>query len=309
MTKTDGLMGTTHVLSGLEPDNLLAFLALLGLLKALERARPEWKPRVFWEGKPPRAVLVLSAGNIICDQLVEGIEEGICGLGKSYEFDRPNITFTRQEFRLVVRSAQGDREKTALYAALASDGALKRDKDVVEPAPLCAMFGQGHQDFLSRLESNAKRCNLGNFRDIQKALFEPWKYDDDAESFRWDPVEDRRYAHQFGDPSETKNKIGSVTGANRLAAIGFSVLTCVPTTSGLTTSGVAGRRRKQNVCWPIVAAPTSLAGHLALLAHPVIGEEEKASRLAAYGVAGVARSRRFQVGKYFNFERARVQFL
>lgn len=308
MTTTDGCGNTTHVLSGLEPDSLLAFLALLGLFKALERSRPEWKPRVFWEGKPPRAVLVLSAGNIICDHLVEGIEEGICELGKAYGFDRPNITFTRQEFRSIVGSAQVGREKASLYAALASDGVLKRDKDIVEPTPLCAMFGQGHQDFLSRLESNARRCNLNNFRDIQRAIFEPWKYDDDAESFRWDPFEDRRYAHQFGDPSETKNKNGSVTGANRLAAIGFSVLTCVPTTSGLTTSGVVRRRREQKVCWPIVAAPTSLAGHLSLLVHPEIGKEEKASELSAYGVAGVSRSRRYQVGKYFNFERARVQW-
>ena len=49
---------TTHILNGLEPDNLLAFLALLGLLRALEKARPEWKPKVYWQGKPPKAILI-----------------------------------------------------------------------------------------------------------------------------------------------------------------------------------------------------------------------------------------------------------
>jgi len=34
-----------HRLEGLEPDNLLAFLALLGLLRSLETARPAWRPR------------------------------------------------------------------------------------------------------------------------------------------------------------------------------------------------------------------------------------------------------------------------
>ena len=34
---TDGSM---YRLAGLEPDNLLAFLALLGLLRSLEEARP-----------------------------------------------------------------------------------------------------------------------------------------------------------------------------------------------------------------------------------------------------------------------------
>ena len=38
---------TEHRLDGLEPDNLLAFLALLGLLRALEETdAPGWLPRV-----------------------------------------------------------------------------------------------------------------------------------------------------------------------------------------------------------------------------------------------------------------------
>ena len=39
-------------LPGLEADNLLAFLALLGLLRSLESSRPEWRPRVSWKGPP-----------------------------------------------------------------------------------------------------------------------------------------------------------------------------------------------------------------------------------------------------------------
>ena len=38
-----------HRLEGLESDNLLCFLALLGLLRALEAARPVWCPRAAWE--------------------------------------------------------------------------------------------------------------------------------------------------------------------------------------------------------------------------------------------------------------------
>jgi hypothetical protein len=38
MTQSD----CVHRLQGLEPDNMLAFLALLGLLRALEQARPNW---------------------------------------------------------------------------------------------------------------------------------------------------------------------------------------------------------------------------------------------------------------------------
>ena len=43
----------TWRLDGLEPDNLLAFLALLGLLRALEASRPTWYPRAFWTVDAP----------------------------------------------------------------------------------------------------------------------------------------------------------------------------------------------------------------------------------------------------------------
>jgi hypothetical protein len=39
-------------LPGLEADNLLAFLALLGLLRSLEISRPDWRPRASWKGPP-----------------------------------------------------------------------------------------------------------------------------------------------------------------------------------------------------------------------------------------------------------------
>ncbi|HRR40343.1 MAG TPA: hypothetical protein P5244_03805 [Syntrophales bacterium] len=309
MTLPDNTIFSIHKLRGLDPDNLLAFLALIGFLRALVRSRPEWKPKIYWGGKPPRAMLILSLRNSTPNGVIEAAEQGICELGTTYEFDRPNITFSTREFRIFADSASGKREKAMLIAALASDGAVKRDKkEYVEPTPLCAMFGQGHQDFLSRLKAMATRCDLANCRNLSQALFEPWTYVDGSEGFRWDPIEDRRYALQFGNPSDSKNKVGTVTGANRLAAIGFGLLTCVPTSSGLVTLGVAGQRRERDVCWPLVAVPTTLAGYLALLAHPFIGDEKKAPSLSAYGVTAVARSRRFQVGKYFNFERARVQF-
>ena len=56
---TDGSM---YRLAGLEPDNLLAFLALLGLLRSLEEARPASLPRVGWtiDAPPVRPALQLT---------------------------------------------------------------------------------------------------------------------------------------------------------------------------------------------------------------------------------------------------------
>jgi hypothetical protein len=301
---------TTLPLKGLEADNLLAFLALLGLLRALEVAEPDAEPRIAWSGKPPVAVLDLAVAVSAQDAITQ-IDAGLRTLGQSYALNKNDLRYTADEFRELAQGAQGQRERAQLIAALASDGALKRrnKEREVEVTPLCAMFVQGHQHFLSRLTAIAQRDNPNDQGDLARALFEPWCYDDDAPGFRWDPMEDRRYAHQFGNPSEDRNKVGTVPGANRLAAIGFCMLTSAPTASGLATLGVFGGRRERNICWPLVAVPASLSGYMALLAHPWLGDEEMAPGLATYGVVAIARSRRYQVEKFFNFERARLQFL
>lgn len=331
----------TYALKGLEADNLLAFLALLGLLRALDTARPEWEARGVWHGMPPQAELRLVSG-VDRDETIVQIDAGLRMLGEAYVsdgplFDRPNLKYAPNEFRELALRARSERNRARLVAALASDGATRGGgQDEVEPTPLCTMSGQGHQCFLSRLGAmltppdplqanesggpkrrkprrSAKAKGSSPLEKLAEVLFEPWRYEDRTDSFRWDPIEDRRYAYQFGNPSESANKIGTVSGANRLAAFGLAILTSAPKALGLATVGVFGGRRERTVCWPLVSVPTSLHGHVGLLAHPYLGDEQRAPELAGYGVLAVARSQRYGVpgaaGTYFNFTRARVQYL
>ena len=264
---------TTLKLKGLEPDNLLAFLALLGLLRALDAATPQWRSRAAWRGTPIVAELQAD-GTLAPEEVVASAEEGIRSLARSYVFDRADIDYKSDEFRRLAEDAHDNRRRAELVAALASDGAVSRDGETVEVTPLCAMFGQGHQHFLTRLAASAMRDHPANLTDLWDALFEEWRHEDDTEGLRWDPIEDRRYAHQFGNPSEAKNQIGTVTGANRLAAIGFAAFTSVLRATGLVTLGVSGRRGERDVCWPLPSVPTSLTGYIALLANPALADEE-----------------------------------
>jgi hypothetical protein len=299
---------TALKLNGLEADNLLAFLALIGLLRSLDAAKPQWHARAAWRGTPVIAELELD-GILEAEELVASAEEGIRSLARVYIFDRADITYKPDEFRRLGEATHEDRRRAELVAALASDGAIRRDGKTVEVTPLCAMFGQGHQHFLTRLAGSAMRDHPANLADLSHALFKRWRYEDHTDGLRWDPIEDRRYAHQFGNPREAQNQIGTVTGANRLAAIGFAAFTSVPRAAGLVTLGISGRRGERDICWPLPNVPTSLAGHIALLGNPALGDEDEAQALRAYGVHRVARARRFSVGKYVNFERARVQLL
>src|ERR1700730_9571881 len=86
-------------LPGLEADNLLAFLALLGLLRALEAARPEWRARVSWGGTPVQAALHLTADAAKID-VAQAAGEGIERTIEAFDFgDRKNVDFERVEYR------------------------------------------------------------------------------------------------------------------------------------------------------------------------------------------------------------------
>lgn len=298
---------STHVLIGLDADNLLAFLTLLGLLRALDTSRPEWATRVRWSGMPLVASVSL---DIPIDRsgFVRAVAEGVTNIATSYAFDASkDIVYSQEEFRaLCVRHATGI-EELQILAAIGSDGCPKRDSDNIEPTPYCAIFGQGHQHFLARLREVVSSESPALQIALEQALFETWEYTDKTPSFRWDPLEDRRYALQSGNPSDDRNKTGTVAGANTLAAIGFGYLITIPTSHGLEALGVSGRRRDKILCWPLPGRPTSLTGYKALLQHPALCSDNGLEKLSSYGVIGLAKAKRIQVGKFFNFERAVVQ--
>jgi hypothetical protein len=301
---------TVLELPGLAADNLLAFLALLGLMRALEAARPEWRPRTSWSGPPWRARLHI---DVEADQeeIAGAADAGVVALGHAHTFDgRRNIDFTVEEFRAFAErstkvAGPGDRNAADLAAALASEVNLRRDGNRVEGNALCAIYGQGHQNFLERLEKLGRAETKGNMGalKISEALFEPWRYEDLAETFRWDPEEDRRYALGFADPSG--QKIRTVAGANRLAAVGFPVFACAPSAKGLKTLAVRRTRREIAVTWPIWTASLPLSVLRALLSHPALLADTPAPEvLSPYGVRELMRAERIQTGKYFSFEPA-----
>ncbi len=311
-----------HRLDGLEPDNLLAFLALLGLLRALEEACPQWRPRVAWTVAEPLMRPVLHLWEpATSESVLTAVASGLSSLALRHDFEpHRGLKLSPEEASEKLRNAaRGDRYVADLWAALASDAVVRnRNKnEEVEPTPLCLMFGQGHQHFLERLsavpreETPLRRMN-GNKSAITtagclgEALFTPWTRPDATSSFRWDPHEDVRYALRATDPTDSKTKETTQHGANRLAAVGLSVLTVVPRRRGVDTRlDVIGGSRDADgsflFTWPIWGDSISLAAIRSLLGHP--GLDDAASR-AALGVVERRRARRISSGKFMNFTRA-----
>lgn len=314
----------THRLDGLEPDNLLAFMALLGLLRTLEEVRPEWHPRVFWtvEKAPLRPALQVPEG-VDKITITHAAAEGLNLLAQYHEFDGlADLTLSPENAARklceITKSTNQNRYAADLWAALVSDAAISRDGKKVEPTPLCLIFGQGHQHFLERLKSVPQRktppergqrrskITISEIDCLREALFVSWKRPDATPSFRWDPHEDVRYALRAHNPTDPKTKETTQHGANRLAAVGLSLLTVAPRRRvGEVRLTVLGGQRESRgdfiFRWPIWQKPISLAAIRALLGHPDLGSDNK---LAALGVKEVRQARRISAGKFMNFTRA-----
>jgi hypothetical protein len=300
-------------LPGLEADNLLAFLALLGLLRAVEVARPNWRPRISWKGRPWVARLHLTemaAETDVAQAAAQGIEQLVALFDVA---GRKNVDFSRADYRKYATGARGHPASAALAGVLTAEAPEKRTGGL-QAAPLVMMFGQGHQNFLERLLA-VPRGDLPNrlrklksppdMRDpgkIAEALFAPWIRQDDADAFRWDPEEDQRYALRFSDPSREGAAL-TVHGANRLAAVGFLSCSAAPGEGRMTAVGALRDDGGWTFVWPIWCEPLSRAAIEALLVHPALFREGQEA-LSVLGVLEVLRARRIANGKFMNVTRA-----
>jgi hypothetical protein len=287
---------SSHRLDGLEPDNFLAFLALLGLLRALETADGTLYPRAAWDvDTPPLRPKLFLARAVTPEEVGESAAKGLKELASTHAFGgQKDLNHSRAECRKLLeteaKAARLDaRERADLLAALMSDAAIKEDKkEPVDPTPLCLLFGQGHQHFLERLASvplepapprrgkGRKAVSVSASECLAEALFQPWRRNDPTFSFRWDPEEDVRHALMAGDSTDTAYKTCTQHGANRLAAIGLAGLTLVPETrAGRVRPNIIGGASGAtgfSFAWPIWREPATFSAIRALLAHPNLRE-------------------------------------
>jgi hypothetical protein len=326
---------THHRLDGLEPDNLLAFLALLGLLRSLEAVVEgrRLSPRACWQlDHPPLRPVLCLKSPATREEVADVSAKGIAALARNHNFGERNksdLNYARCEARAILDEAAcaatySDRGRADLLASLMSDAATKEDKNPdaapIAPTPLCLLFGQGHQHFLDRFRDIPAKpappqrgegktaVQLSAAECLSEALFARWHRSDPTFSFRWDPEEDVRYALMAGDPAVPVYKLGTQHGANRLAAVGLAALTLIPETrAGRIRPSILGGSSGQDgfsFTWPIWKEPTTLSSIRAMLGHPDL---RKIDGLAHLSVDHALTARRISVGKFMNFTRAETK--
>lgn len=223
-----------------------------------------------------------------------------------------NIDCTDTEYRSIVEplldeARLGHRDSVDLLAAFCSSGCLhesplKRKEGKLAAMPFALISGSGHQDFLDTAGALLQRVTPER---LAATLIEPWTYEDEGLSMRWDPIEDRRYALMDRDPTASDNKPRTVWMANLLAYRALALFPSAPARGGLLTTGWSREEESDGhvFTWPLWSTPLGLDSiRSLLLLEELSSPAQNRVVLRARGVTAVFRSRRIKVGTGANFK-------
>lgn len=321
---------TAHRLEGLEPDNLLAFLALLGLLRAIELTRPEWRPRAYWDldALPLRPVLTTESPTT-SGELSKAAFDGLLVFRdalRPFSWPRRKNGSAAKTALFSTRSRQRALAKRCVSSLsactpqskkrrvwelrcdlIACSGATQfkaKVKDNFEPTPLKLPSAQ--MTFIGAQFDLIAHCSS---EEIFRSLFTPWTYSFSGNSLRFSPDEARRYAYRATDPSLEASRTD--LGASALSGLGLLAFPMSDARPHWRMVAYAGRRSEGEITWPIWGESASLSSIVAMLrALPKKTSENLTLRNLAHFIAS---ARRYvldpESGDYGNISRARLDTL
>lgn len=179
--------------------------------------------------------------------------------------------------------------------------AIDADAPKNDASEFILVMGQGHQEYLNNVR---KLLAASSSEKIDNTLLRPWKYADLGMSLRWDPIEDRRYAHSWDNPSA--GGAPTEAAANLLAHIGLGQFPCMPTSRGSVTTGFSKQEGKMSLTWPLWDVPIGNDIVRSLLAHRTLQEDTPSRNvLSRIGVFEVFRSDIVHNAKFLNLSPSR----
>lgn len=297
-------MNEELLLAGLDGGNPLGFLAFLGTMSVANSFAPRlsarwvagetgWRPVIAGHGLD--RVAFAAAVHQVLSELPE----------MPFAIDQ-KLPFANGTLRLAMQEAAGgpppQRRTVDLLAGFGTDAYSDDSGAFIDTMFRLCRSGDASGQGLPAYVLAARRGLSA--KEIESTLFEPWRYDDDCFSLRWDPVEDQRYALRANDPSSKANKkAGSrgVKAANALAAEALALLPVQPQEREPTTTGFARfGGRVVAFTWPIWDRPCSWDIVRSLLTAPDLSKVVPDRRsLAARGIVQVFRSERFSPNVYY----------
>ena len=303
------------LLSGIDGSNPLGFLAAVGTLCILDDALPgsvqlgwrsvhgSWRPLLAGCSNDERE---------FCDSVLHALKSvsmAVFDIGREKGAKKASskFPFSRDGFVRELKARQGK-----------ADSANRRDVDFLAgfgtelcPDAKTGEFQATRFRMVRAGDSNrqgmlfyAKAIREAiDHHHIERTLFQPWDYQDEGYSLRWDPIEDQPYALRWKDPSKSKlaDGPGTMLAANCLAV---ESLRCFPTFAVARRIHTTGFHQDegQGFCfvWPIWTSMVNMDTLRSLLALRDLHENPlPRPTLFAKGIEEVYCARQVQPNKYY----------
>lgn len=286
---------TTIRLPALIGSHPLAALAAFGLLRLTNtvwdaQAKLRFAMEDDW-------IAILDTGVFgSADVLIERLAEW----ATSSELDRilgwaEDVRVPVSEYRrhLVAALRDDDRYWADFLTAIATDGAVDRQKQLVKPSAFYMVSGQ--QSFLDGMRQILTLARAQPVMLFQEALIGPWSYRSRTHSLGWDPNTERLYALRHKAP--TAEKPSCIAGAMLLGFAALNLMPVVSRAGRALTVGFSRDRGNHKFCWPIFSAGIDSFELQSLLRagrRCWIGNDGRALRR---GIEAVFESERFEFGQ------------
>ncbi len=291
----DGLL-----LEGLDGTNPLGFMAALGVLRILSVSKDgvklawtlssgTWRPELFGVRVPlPDLGAELHA-------TIRNLDKSVWSIDKELPFAAARLR--EEAIKAATTCDRTNRLTVDTLSALGVD-CFKDGKDKFRDTAL-RLIRSGDNNHNGLLSYAVRTIEVCTATQLQNAITAEWLYKDEKLSFRWDPVENRGYALQWGDPSDD----GALTerGANCLALFAMPLFPTIPTKGQSETTGFGLKEPKQSsLTWPIwthavnLDTVKSMLG-MSLLQRPLPPQSE----LACRGVIASYRCDRIMTSTYY----------
>lgn len=258
------------LLSGIDGSNPLGFLAAVGALCILSDAlggsarlgwrsvHASWRPSLLGCGNGQQEV----CGAVL--QALKNAPTAVFDIGrevlqvKGKEKESSKFPFSHDRFVRELKECQdkacpSDRRDVDFLASFGTELYPDAKKDEFQETRF-RMVRTGDSNRQGMLfYAKAIREDIGRHQ-IERTLFQPWDYQDEGYSLRWDPIEDQSYALRWKDPSKSNlaHGPGTMLAANCLAV---ESLRCFPSFAVGRWAHTTGFHRHEGrgfrFAWPI----------------------------------------------------------
>jgi hypothetical protein len=303
---------TEHLLTGLDGQNPLGFLAAVGLLRVLDDDAQRRGVALPTLAYPDGDVVPVVRTDLELDAIVALVladardqgdnpalqfaygEDGtraLPGDSSAIRDLKPRPAAARE---LLLDCASQPSRVAGLAAAFFSE--LVQDRTKGNTKPTAFHFTAGQQSFLAMVDD--LRTGILDV-DVREALLGPWRNTSTMPSLTWDSSVSRYYALRANNPSGEKR--GSVAAANWLGVVSLEAFPVVPVGDSLETTAIQGRWKTSVFRWPTWTSHASFRCVTSLLR--VDAGCWTASERKALGIAQVygARIQRSDQGGYGSF--------